>query len=210
MANYIKKIFINNKNLGDIFLASFFSVLIIMLVFLFVLWHFRASVFKYFAGEYLASSQYTNSTGIITPKDIAQNAVEKNLTQEQLVIGTVKKTNPAVVSIIISKEVPKYETYTDPSQNQNPFGDLFPGFNFNIPQYKQNGTEKKEVGGGSGFFVSDDGLIVTNKHVVADKTALYTVITNDGKKHDAKVTARDPVLDIAIIIINQSPGQSFP
>ncbi|KKT22256.1 MAG: Protease Do [Candidatus Nomurabacteria bacterium GW2011_GWF2_43_8] len=125
-------------------------------------------------------------------------------------IDAVKKTNPAVVSIIISKEVPKYETYIDPNQQNNPFGDLFPnfpGFNFNIPQYRQNGTEKKEVGGGSGFFVSSDGLIVTNKHVVDQKNVEYTVFTNDGKKHGATVIARDPVLDIALIKIE---GSGYP
>ncbi|MEK7080953.1 MAG: trypsin-like peptidase domain-containing protein [Patescibacteria group bacterium] len=124
-------------------------------------------------------------------------------------IDAVKKTNPAVISIIISQQVPKYEAYIDPNQQQNPFGDLFPGFNFNIPQYqyRQNGTEKKEIGGGSGFFVSSDGLIVTNKHVVDQKNAEYTVFTNDGKKHIAKVVARDPVLDIALIKIE---GSGFP
>jgi len=111
------------------------------------------------------------------------------------------------VSIIISKEVPKYEAYIDPNQQQNPFGDLFPDFFFNVPQYRQNGTEKKEIGGGSGFFVSSDGLIVTNKHVVDQKDVEYTVFTNDGKKHIAKVTARDPILDIALIKIE---GSNFP
>ena len=111
------------------------------------------------------------------------------------------------MSIIISKQVPKYETYIDPNQQTNPFGDLFPGFSFNIPQYRQNGTEKQDVGGGSGFFVSSDGLIVTNKHVVDQKGVEYTVFTNDGKKHSAKVIALDPVLDVALIKIE---GAGFP
>jgi serine protease Do len=54
---------------------------------------------------------------------------------------------------------------------------------------------------GCGFIVSADGMIVTNKHVVADKEASYTVFTNDGKKYKAKVLARDPMQDVAIVKI---------
>jgi serine protease Do len=133
-----------------------------------------------------------------------------NFSQDSFVIDAVKKTNPAVVSIIISEQVPKYEPYIDPNQSANPFGDLFPGFNFSVPQYRQNGTQKQDVGGGSGFFVSSNGLIVTNKHVVDQTNAEYTVLTNDGKKHTAKVIARDPILDIALIKIDPLAGESFP
>jgi serine protease Do len=166
-------------------------------------WHYRANVFDYFAKEYLQEMQ--NPSGSNTERIIEKQSI---FTQESFVVDAVKKTNPAVVSIIISKNVPKYEVYTDPNQQQqNPFGNLFPGFLFNIPQYRQNGTEKKEIGGGSGFFVSSDGLIVTNKHVVDQKDVEYTVFTNDGKKHTATVVARDPVLDIALIKVI---GTSFP
>ena len=55
------------------------------------------------------------------------------------------------------------------------------------------------MGGGRGFIVSGDGVILTNKHVVSDTEAQYTVLTNDGKKYSAKVLARDSNIDIAII-----------
>ncbi len=119
---------------------------------------------------------------------------------ERRVVGVVKEASPAVVSIIISKYVPVVERYY-----VNPFEGLpqefQPFFNFQIPQYKKKGMKKQEIGGGSGFIVSSDGLVVTNKHVVADKDASYTVLTNDGKKYDAKVLARDPLKDIAILKI---------
>ncbi|HEX3100012.1 MAG TPA: trypsin-like peptidase domain-containing protein [Patescibacteria group bacterium] len=118
---------------------------------------------------------------------------------ENAVVDAVKKANPAVVAITISKNVPTYEQYM-----QN-----IPGVfgNMQIPQVRQNGTKLQEVGGGSGFLVSADGYIVTNKHVVADETAQYTVLTNDGKKYDAKVVGRDPILDLAVIKID---GSNFP
>ncbi len=134
------------------------------------------------------------------------------ITQESLMINTIKKANPAVVSIVITKDVPIIEKYYQQDPFIDPFfqqffGDFFSPFEFRVPQYRQKGTEKREVGGGSGFFVSSDGYIVTNKHVVADKDAEYTVFTNDGKKYDAKVIARDPVNDIAILKIK---GNNFP
>jgi len=113
--------------------------------------------------------------------------------QEAETINVVKETSPAVVSIVITKDVPKYI---------NPFEE-FPFFEFQVP----GEMEKKEVGGGSGFLVSSDGLVLTNKHVVLDKEAEYTVLTNDGKKFPAKVLARDPGQDLAIIKIE---GTNFP
>jgi serine protease Do len=124
--------------------------------------------------------------------------------QEQMVINTVKDVSPAVVSIIVSKDLPVIEQYYT-----NPFGGLFP--DIQIPQYRQNGTQKQEVGGGSGFIVSSDGLVLTNKHVVSDKEAEYTVLTNDGKKYPAKVLALDPVQDLAVIKIeNEADAVIFP
>jgi len=124
---------------------------------------------------------------------------------DEAVINTVKKVNPAVVAITISKNVPVYEQYLD--RVPSPFGDFFGDDffdGFTVPQLRQKGTELREVGGGSGFLVSSDGYIVTNRHVVADENAEYTVFTNDGKKYDAKVIARDPALDLAVIKINGS------
>jgi len=122
---------------------------------------------------------------------------------EQAIINVVKEASPSVVSIIISKDLPVYEEqFINPFQDLPDFGFGMP-FNFQIPQYVQKGTEKKQVGSGSGFIVSEDGLIITNKHVVIDDKAEYTVLTNDGKKYLAKVLALDPVQDLAIIKIQK-------
>ena len=203
----IKKVL--NKNFFYIFFVSLISFIIILAIGLGFVWYYRANIFDYFAQEYLQEIQNSTVVAGGDKKLITERIIEKQtiFTQETFIIDAVKKTNPAVVSIIISKNVPKYEAYIDPNEQQNPFNDLFPGFSFNTPQYRQKGTEKKEIGGGSGFLVSNDGLIVTNKHVVDQKDVEYTVFTNDGKKHTALVVARDPVLDIALIRIS---GSSFP
>ena len=212
IVNLIKRMF-GNKIFLMAFLTSFISFVLVLAISVGVVWHNRGDVFGYFAKAYLKEGENSDENKKEDVKESTKKVTEKIIekqsifTQESFVVDAVKKTNPAVVSIIISKEVPKYETYIDPNQQQNPFGNMFPGFNFNIPQYRQNGTEKKDIGGGSGFFVSAEGLIVTNKHVVDQKDVEYTVFTNDGKKHKASVIARDPVLDIALIKVE---GNNFP
>lgn len=114
---------------------------------------------------------------------------------EQAIIDAAKEVSPSVVSIVISKNVPIYE-----QEFVNPFGENSP-FDFQIPQYIQKGSKLQEVGSGSGFIVSSDGLVLTNKHVVSDKNAEYTVFTNDNVKYKAKVLALDPVQDLAVIRI---------
>jgi len=110
----------------------------------------------------------------------------------------VAKVNPAVVSVVVTKEVPVYERYFE---EWNPFG--FWGNGFQIPRVRENGTEEQEVGGGSGFVVSADGLIVTNRHVVDDRDADYSVVLTSGESYPVTVLARDPQLDIAILRITQ-------
>jgi serine protease Do len=126
------------------------------------------------------------------------------VSEESSIIETVKKASPAVVSIVVTKDVPVWE-----QSGINPFGQddffrqFFEGFpQFQVPQYRQKGTEKQEVGAGTGFLVSDDGYIVTNRHVVEDEQAEYTAITVDGAKYPATVLARDPSNDIAVLKID--------
>ncbi|MDO8474006.1 MAG: trypsin-like peptidase domain-containing protein [bacterium] len=153
------------------------------------------------AFEYLKE----NLVGIAPKVNIGQEGGVKEYvpqtTQEQKIIDAVKLVFPSVVSIIITKDVPIIEQYFT-----NPFEEFFgqrSPFRLQVPQYRQKGTEKKEVGGGSGFIVSVDGFVVTNKHVVLDEDADYTVFTNDGKSYPAKVLAKDPLQDLAILKIDQ-------
>lgn len=179
-----------DKNLLFSFLSGFLGSVFLFALVLFFVWNYRSDIYKNLATNY--------KKDIDSGEKLADVEI---LSQESFVISTVKKATPAVVSIVVSKELPKYETYFE----QNPFGGgLFniPDLFFNVPKQRQNGTEKKEIGGGTGFFVTNDGLIVTNRHVVEDKDAEYTVVTNDGKKIEAKVLARDSVLDVAILKVS--------
>lgn len=146
---------------------------------------------------YLKLKQEVISAGV--PIVHSEKVVEKEYipqtTQEQKVIEVVKDNSPSVVSVVITKQVAVYQ-----QQYFDPFGSGL----FVIPQPVQTGTEKQQVGAGTGFIVSEDGLVLTNKHVVSDDSAEYTVIMNDGKEYPAKVLARDPVQDLAILKIESS------
>ncbi|MFA5349007.1 MAG: trypsin-like peptidase domain-containing protein [Candidatus Paceibacterota bacterium] len=140
---------------------------------------------------------------IVTEKTVVQNNYIPQTTEEQKTINLVKDNFDSVVSVIITKDVPIYETYY-----VDPFGSDW--FNFQVPQYRQKGTEKKEVGGGTGFIISSDGMILTNKHVVSEKDAEYTVLTNDGKRYSAKILALDPIYDLAVIKIEATQTKFNP
>lgn len=132
------------------------------------------------------------------------------LSHEAQIISVVKNASPAVVSVTVTKNVPIIEQYSINPFGNDPFFRQFFGEEFQIPQYRQKGTKKQEVGGGSGFIISASGLVLTNKHVVADTQAEYTVFTNDGKKYPAKVLARDPIQDLAVLKIEASGLPTLP
>ncbi len=128
---------------------------------------------------------------IIEKETIIEKEYVPQTTQEEKIIQVVENVSPVVVSIIVTKDVKVLEEYWI-----YPFEE----FPFQIPEYRER-IEKKEVGGGTGFIVSEEGLILTNSHVVSDEDADYTVFTNDGQKYPAQVLARDPFRDLAVIKI---------
>ena len=124
--------------------------------------------------------------------------------EESATVDVVKNASPAVVSIIISKDLNKLPGFSSSPFDWGPFGlDPF----FQSRNQDENRPNIQEVGGGTGFLITKEGLIVTNKHVVSDANAQYTVLTNDGKRYEAKVLSRDPVNDIALVKIE---GRDFP
>ncbi|MDD5464348.1 MAG: trypsin-like peptidase domain-containing protein [Candidatus Moranbacteria bacterium] len=129
------------------------------------------------------------------------------IVEDSAVIDVVEKVSPAVVNIVISKNIPNTtNSFNDPWGFFDPFSsEPFGGSNGDTQT--DQGTQKRTIGGGSGFFITSDGYILTNRHVLEDQQADYTVVTNDGKEYVAKVLARDPVRDVAVIKIE---GNNFP
>ena len=119
-------------------------------------------------------------------------------TQDELLTAAVAKVAPSVVSIVVSKDLPKLEvTY------ENPFGNdpFFKDFNFRVPVYRQKGTVNQKVGAGTGFIVASNGYVLTNRHVVADSDATYTALLSDGTQKNGRVIFRDMTHDIALLKI---------
>jgi len=153
--------------------------------------------------NFITGSNTTSTSPSAAVKTVTPYA--PTIDYEQAIIKAVEKASPSVVSVVISKDLPVIEQCPfSPFGNLPPeFQQFFGGDNSQFTQPCDTGkTQKQEVGGGSGFIISSDGMILTNKHVVSDASADYTVLTNDGKKYDAKVLARDPVQDLAVIKID--------
>ena len=96
----------------------------------------------------------------------------------------VKKASPSVVSIIIKKDLDIYR--------QDPWGFF---------QYKVWSVEK-EIWGWTGFFIDKSGIIITNKHVISDRKANYTIILNNWEEFDAQIIAIKKDNDLAFLQID--------
>lgn len=96
--------------------------------------------------------------------------------EESAIIDVVEKVSASVVAIGVNRRV------------VNPFDP------FALPKREDSTI-------GTGFVVSENGIIATNKHVVLNQATKYTVITKDGEKFEVTKVFRDPTLDLALIQI---------
>jgi len=131
--------------------------------------------------------------------EIMRREIIKQKSQDELLTEAVAKTAPAVVSIVVTKDVPLLEVVYI-----NPFGDdpFFRDFGVRVPQYRQKGTTEQKVGAGTGFIVSASGYLVTNRHVVEDSAARYTALLSDGNQKPAEVIYIDNEIDVAVLKIS--------
>ncbi|GMR19059.1 MAG: trypsin-like peptidase domain-containing protein [Patescibacteria group bacterium] len=102
--------------------------------------------------------------------------IQRVVSEEEAVVSVVEKASPAVVSIAERKVV------------LSPF----------------SGPLSQKQGIGTGFIIRENGIIITNRHVVSDRNADYSVVTKDGKEYEVKEINRDTVYDLAIIKIDAS------
>jgi S1-C subfamily serine protease len=110
---------------------------------------------------------------------------------EKTIVQVVNQSLPSVVTVGIKATTrTRGRIKFDPTNPFSPFQET-PG---------EERTIEKNIG--SGFIISDDGLIITNKHVVDFMDAEYNVLTNDGKEYTVDKIYRDSLNDLAILKIN--------
>jgi len=129
----------------------------------------------------------------------------------------VDKVKPAVVSVRVKSEVADASDedsgngngFSMPNPGQFPPGSPMERF-FKQFQDQQNGMGgnkrpqmHKAVGLGSGFFISDDGYVVTNNHVV-DGSTDFTVTDSAGKEYTARLIGTDPKTDLALLKVDDT------
>ncbi|MEP1667121.1 MAG: Do family serine endopeptidase [Rhizobiaceae bacterium] len=155
--------------------------------------------------------------GVVNPiTPVLAEAVRVEAPQAPSFADVVEAVTPAVVSVRVKAKV-------QPASNDGGFN--FRGFGFDqLPQdhpfrrffegprgerefgQRRNRRGEKRRGGprrfgsslGSGFFVSDDGYIVTNHHVVKGGSDFTVVLTN-GDEIDAKLVGTDAKTDLAVL-----------
>ena len=67
---------------------------------------------------------------------------------------------------------------------------------------ERRGQRRRGLGQGSGFFISEDGYLVTNNHVVENGDE-FTVVMDDGTTYDAELVGRDPRTDLAVLKVDE-------
>lgn len=134
---------------------------------------------------------YQAQTKIAPVPKFSSKLTQKLVEEESGAIAVAKAVTPSVVSIVISKELENIV-------QRGPF--LFES---------EGSGEFQDVGGGTGFFVSEDGLILTNRHVVNDQNAQYSAVLSDGRRRAVEILSRDPLNDLAIVKIVPENGEKF-
>lgn len=160
-------------------------VLAALIIFLGI-WAEIFSLFPKFASKLKFSS-------IVQPQEQV-----KVVTEESVTINIVKNVGPSVVTVVEQAAPTQSQTF-----NIGPFQI------FGLPQQQDQTPQAQSIG--SGFVVTADGIIATNKHVVSDTGGKYQIVTSDNKTYAVQKIYRDSLNDIALLKIDpsQNVGQTL-
>jgi len=156
------------------------------------------------AGAYylLGTTSRSSGTGLLSRQTTVNPITINSTNEDSPIIDVAQKSVDSVVSIVASREV-----------SSRGSGSLFDRFFEDL--YGNGGSTngqngRRQVSAGTGFLVTSDGYIITNRHVVDDTAANFTVIFNNGVQAPAKVIDRDTVLDIAFVKVEKQNFELKP
>ena len=167
------------------------------------------------AAALIATSALGLTLGNIVPFAAAETATQPTIDTPYgraplTFADLVAKVSPAVVSINVKGDAKVADNDQIPGlpdlPEDNPLYDFFKQFRKNMPQHEAK--PHPMLAQGSGFFISPDGFVVTNNHVVEDAEDI-TVTLENGDKFPAKLIGTDPRTDVALIKVN-AEGKTFP
>ncbi len=128
-----------------------------------------------------------------TPREITVNSEsvgEENTevitnSRSNAITNAVERASPAIVSVVATETVP-ISQFPNEEYLRFFFGDQFSRENTSV---------------GSGFIISEDGLVVTNQHVIGRQPSEISISTTDGESYDAELIGNDELTDIALLRI---------
>jgi serine protease Do len=160
--------------------------------------------------------------GAVTSGTLPVNAEAVRVENNQQNPGfadVVELVSPAVVSVRVESDVAPVSDRRSGGQfsmpgfedlpRDHPLNRLFRDFRGYDRQFEGRGSGRdraqrpRPASQGSGFFISGDGYLVTNNHVVRGGSA-YTVVLNDGTEMSADLVGTDPRTDLAVLKVDDS------
>jgi len=118
----------------------------------------------------------------LVPKEVPVKEKTVIFSNEENLVKVIKEASLAVVSVMVATAKDLTATTTNEE------------------------VGKKPMPAGSGFFISKDGTILTNRHIVEDAALEYVAITSDGKTYPASVISRSSSQDVAVLKVE---GNNF-
>lgn len=180
------------KPISKFFFVAFFILILLTSSFLGAVFGFLAGTL----GQNIVQEYLPNFFNFSKDEEVMRQVI---IQEDSAVTSVVEKASPSVVSIIVTKDIPKIKRFFFNRQLEEFFNQYFDS--------SQEKDESQQIGGGTGFFINENGMIITNRHIISDPEADYTVITNSGEEYKASILAKDPINDIAVLKIE---GENFP
>ncbi|MGF1462055.1 MAG: Do family serine endopeptidase [Maricaulaceae bacterium] len=123
----------------------------------------------------------------------------------------IEHVSPAVVQINVVTEIPQRNLRFSGPDGLPDLDQLPPQFREFFRRFNPEDLEpepREGRGQGSGFFISEDGFLVTNNHVVENATEIRVILDN-GDDYEAELVGRDPETDMAVLKVDADEAFAF-